>query len=114
MSLADDFSALQRTATSLFARDGEIRGPELSVSLDRHGFSARTHAKDRHGQVYEGLILMDTGAKRPYRAAMEWITGNLPALSKMRRTHDIRNAVNEVVEAKLGKRPIWHSYHMPD
>lgn len=91
----------------------EVRGPHLSVRFDR-GFSAATHALDPHGQVYQGLILMDKGGKRPYRAALEFARKNVDMLSKMRTTYEIREAVDAAVMEATGKRAQWHSYHMPD
>ena len=85
----------------------------LLFDYDR-GFSVKEQAKDPHGQVYDGLILMDNGPKRPYRAAVQAALLFKKDLLTMRDISAVRKYIDEKTYESVGKYPKWHRYSMPD
>ena len=93
----------------------EVKGPGGMLFDFERGFSLRTWPSDPpYNQTYQGLILMESGPKRPYREALKVIAEFKDEIMRFRKPYDVRQFVNEKVEERMGKTPKWHSYYMPD
>lgn len=93
---------------------GRVKGSGgLLFSFDR-GFSVQTPPMDSYGQVYDVILLMESGPKRPYRAALNVIREYKTEIMKFRKLWDVRDFIDDKVREQTGKVPKWHSYSMPD